>query len=186
MSKFPSNMVGVEKLAHVELFEDEKGEYFLRLEYLGENETEYYRMIFPKVALNLPRQGINAERRYFESDMFLMFGETEHRCFPDEKGNYFYREVVQFKTIDLTLEEIEKKLGHKVRIISEKEKKDMEEVGMKRELTLQERIEQLEKEKEELLRQIKKLQDSGFSREEAMQIFTIAGMYAVVPPFLRR
>ena len=69
----------------------------------------------------------------------------------------------------------------------------MEEMGMKRELTPEERIEQLEKEKEMLQKQIKNhakydeirkigdelalymkaLQDSGFSREEAMQIFTI-------------
>lgn len=91
-------------------------------------------------------------------------------------------------------------------ILKFKEEKDMEEVGMKRELTPEERIEQLEKEKEALQKQIKNqakydelrkngdelalamkaLQDSGFSREEAMQIFTIAGMYAAVPPFLRR
>lgn len=123
MLKFQSDMVAVEKLDHVELFEDERGEYFLRLEYLGEDETEYYRMIFPKVALNLPKQGITMERRCIEGYVFLMFGETEHQCFPDEKGNYFYREIVKFKTIDLTLEEIEKKLGHKVRIISEEDKK---------------------------------------------------------------
>lgn len=87
-----------------------------------------------------------------------------------------------------------------------KEEKDMEEVGMKRELTPQERIEQLEKEKEELRRQIKNqakydemrkagddlalamkaMQDSGFSREEAMQIFTITMMGNMIPPFLRR
>lgn len=82
----------------------------------------------------------------------------------------------------------------------------MEEVGMKRELTPQERIEQLEKEKEELQKQIKNqakydemrkagddlalamkaIQDSGFSREEAMQIFTITMMGNMIPPFLRR
>ena len=78
-------------------------------------------------------------------------------------------------------------------ILKFKEEKDMEEMGMKRELTPEERIEQLEKEKEMLQKQIKNhakyveirkigdelalymkaLQDSGFSREEAMQIFTI-------------
>ena len=78
-------------------------------------------------------------------------------------------------------------------ILKFKEEKDMEKMGMKRELTPEERIEQLEKEKEMLQKQIKNhakydeirkigdelalymkaLQDSGFSREEAMQIFTI-------------
>lgn len=82
----------------------------------------------------------------------------------------------------------------------------MNEAGMKRELTPQERIEQLEKEKEELQKQIKNqakydemrkagddlalamkaIQDSGFSREEAMQIFTITMMGNMIPPFLRR
>lgn len=82
----------------------------------------------------------------------------------------------------------------------------MEEVGMKRELTPEERIEQLEKEKaalelqiknqekydeirkigDELALYMKALQDSGFSREEAMQIFTITMMGNMIPPFLRR
>ena len=82
----------------------------------------------------------------------------------------------------------------------------MEEMGMKRELTPEERIEQIEKEKEMLLKQIKNqkkydemrkagddlalamkaLQDSGFSREEAMQIFRITMMSNMLPPFLRR
>ena len=82
----------------------------------------------------------------------------------------------------------------------------MNEAGMNGELTPEERIEQLEKEKEMLQKQIKNqekydeirkigdelalymkaLQDSGFSRDEAMQIFTITMMGNVIPPFLRR
>lgn len=85
--------------------------------------------------------------------------------------------------------------------------KFMEEMGMKRELTPEEEaFEELEKEKEELKMEIKNrekyesmkeaghdlalamkaLQDSGFNREEAMQIFTIAMMGNMIPPFLRR
>ena len=82
----------------------------------------------------------------------------------------------------------------------------MNEAGMNRELTPEERIEQLEKEKaalelqiknqetydeirkigDELALYMKALQDSGFSREEAMQIFTITMMCNMIPPFLRR
>lgn len=82
----------------------------------------------------------------------------------------------------------------------------MEEMGMNRELTPEERIEQLEKEKASLELQIKNqekydemrkagddlalamkaLQDSGFSRGEAMQIFRITMMGNMLPPFLRR
>ena len=82
----------------------------------------------------------------------------------------------------------------------------MNEAGMNRELTPEERIEQLEKEKaalelqiknqekydeirkigDELALYMKALQDSGFSREEAMQIFKITMMGNMLPPFLRR
>ena len=82
----------------------------------------------------------------------------------------------------------------------------MNEAGMNRELTPEERIEQLEKEKtalelqiknqekydeirkigDELALYMKALQDSGFSRDEAMQIFMITSMNTVNPPFLRR
>lgn len=85
-------------------------------------------------------------------------------------------------------------------------KKKMNEAGMNRELTPEERIEQLEKEKaalelkiknrekydeirkigDELALYMKALQDSGFSRDEAMQIFTITMTGNMNPPFLRR
>ena len=91
-------------------------------------------------------------------------------------------------------------------ILKIKEEEKMNEAGMNRELTPEERIEQLEKEKaalelqiknqekydeirkigDELALYMKALQDSGFSREEAMQIFMITSMNAVIPPFLRR
>ena len=82
----------------------------------------------------------------------------------------------------------------------------MNEAGMNRELTPEERIEQLEKEKAALELQIKNQekydeirkigdelalymkahQDYGISRYEAMQIFMITSMNAVIQPFLRR
>lgn len=90
--------------------------------------------------------------------------------------------------------------------LKNKEEEKMNEAGMNRELTPEERIEQLEKEKvalelqiknqkkydeirkigDELALYMKALQDSGFSREEAMQIFTITMMGNMIPPFLRR
>ena len=90
-------------------------------------------------------------------------------------------------------------------IIKFKEEETMDKAGMNRELTPEERIEQLEKEKAELQLQIKNqekydkirkagddlalavkaLQDSGFSRHEAMQIFMMTSMNAMIPPFLR-
>ena len=91
-------------------------------------------------------------------------------------------------------------------ILKIRRKKKMNEAGMNRELTPEERIEQIDKEKEMLLKQIKNqaeydemrkagedlaltikaIQDSGFSREEAMQIFTITMMCNMIPPRLKR
>ena len=90
--------------------------------------------------------------------------------------------------------------------LKNKEEEKMNEAGMNRELTPEERIEQIEKEKaalelriknrekydeirkigNELALYMKALQDSGFSRDEAMQIFMITSSNAVIPPFLRR
>lgn len=82
----------------------------------------------------------------------------------------------------------------------------MDDVGMNRELTPEERIEQLEKEKAELELQIKNqekyetfkksaddialimkaFRDSGFSRSEAMQLMGLAIMGNMAQPFMRR
>ena len=90
-------------------------------------------------------------------------------------------------------------------IIKFKEEETMDKTGMNGELTPEERIEQLEKEKAELqlliknqakydeIRKagddlalaVKALQDSGFSRNEAMQIFMMTSMNTMILPFLR-
>lgn len=91
-------------------------------------------------------------------------------------------------------------------ILKIKEEETMDKAGMNGELTPEERIEQLEKEKAELLLKIKNqkkydefrkagddlalavkaLQDSGFSRNEAMQIFMMTSMNTMILPFLKR
>lgn len=91
-------------------------------------------------------------------------------------------------------------------ILKFKEEGKMDETGMNRELTPEERIEQLEKEKAALELQIKKqakydefrkagddlalgikaMQDSGFSRDEAMQILMMANMGNIISQPLRR
>lgn len=90
-------------------------------------------------------------------------------------------------------------------VIKFKEEENMNKVGINIELTPEERIEQLEKEKAALKLQIKNqkkydeirkagddlalavkaLQDSGFSRNEAMQIFMMTSMNTMILPFLR-
>ena len=50
----------------------------------------------------------------------------------------------------------------------------------------QEKYDEIRKIGDELALYMKALQDSGFSRDEAMQIFMITSMNAVIPPFIRR
>lgn len=39
---------------------------------------------------------------------------------PDEDGNYFTCELIKYKAREMTLEEIENKLGYKVKIVENK------------------------------------------------------------------
>lgn len=55
----------------------------------------------------------------------------------------------------------------------------------KKQIKKQEKYDKMRKSGYELALAVKALQDSGFSREEAMQIITISSIYAAVPPFLR-
>lgn len=50
----------------------------------------------------------------------------------------------------------------------------------------QAKYDEMRKAGDDLALTIKAIQDSGFSREEAMQIFTITMMGNMIPPFLRR
>ena len=118
-----------QELKKAELWRDEDtGQYFFRLEYLCEDDAEVYRLIFPKVETGIPLMlpyadyncsmfpGINIAKIAFH----LCDGE-DHIAYPDKNGNWFYREIVSVKNHEMTMEEIEKKLGYKIKIISKKE-----------------------------------------------------------------
>lgn len=52
---------------------------------------------------------------------FHLCDGEEHIAYPDKNGNRLYWETVSVKTHEMTMEEIEKKLGYKIKIISKKE-----------------------------------------------------------------
>lgn len=116
-----------EKLEKVELWRDKASdEYFFRLEYLCENESEVFRMIFPKVESGIPinRVSFNEVHSMFpgRDARTLSFNTSDNRhiVLPDEKGNYMYLETITEKIHEMTIEQIEKKLGYKVKIVSKK------------------------------------------------------------------
>lgn len=127
MARIPIDSQELEK---VELWRDDKtGEYFFRLEYLCEDESEVFKIIFPKVETGIPLRhvypnithgmfpGITVCRLPFNCS----HDEEGHLALGDEKGNFMYRETITKKTHEMTMEEIEKKLGYKVKIVSKKE-----------------------------------------------------------------
>ena len=118
-----------QELKKAELWRDEDtGQYFFRLEYLCEDDAEIYRLIFPKVETGIPLMQPHLAYDYFMLSgeditkiAFNLCDEEGHIAYPDKNGNWFYREIVSVKTHEMTMEEIEKELGYKIKIISKKE-----------------------------------------------------------------
>ena len=87
--------------------------------------------------------------------------------------NHWYNDCFEIVTGGL-------KLAERIRQL-EKEK-----AALELQIKNQEKYDEIRKIGDELALYMKALQDSGFSRDEAMQIFMITSMNAVIPPFLRR
>ena len=87
--------------------------------------------------------------------------------------NHWYNDCFEIVTGGL-------KLAERIRQL-EKEK-----AALDLQIKNQEKYDEIRKIGDELALYMKALQDSGFSRDEAMQIFMITSMNAVNPPFLRR
>lgn len=94
-------------------------------------------------------------------------------------GSYDLKIVADW--YDTCFEFVTEKLKPEERIRQlEKEKADLE-----LQIKNQEKYDKIRKTGDDLALYMKALQDSGFSRDEAMQIFMIASMNIMIPPFLR-
>lgn len=86
------------------------------------NDIGHYELTIPKIDL-----GINSNSRpWFETEISYLRDHTKICNFirgnihlqPDEKGvKYYIKELERFEK-EMTIEEIEKKLGHKVKIVN--------------------------------------------------------------------
>ena len=63
---------------------------------------------------------------------------------------------------------------------------EKEKAALELQIKNQEKYDEIRKIGDELALYMKALQDSGFSRDEAMQIFMMGSMNTTIPPFLRR
>ena len=105
------------KLTKAKLNNDEYG-YSLALTYEVETLAEVQKVHFPRVQLSIEPMEFVIEHSHggFAPRVDFGFGMTS--LFPGDDGHYFTTEIVKTKTKEMTLEEIEKKLGHKVKIVN--------------------------------------------------------------------
>lgn len=110
----------------------EEGQVYLKLDVTYEDDTTIRKVKLPKIEIPIGDIRINRICDRWRYDGYFQFPTIDihtvnfgigdlklHR----EKDGLFYCEEVQKKTQEMTLSEIEKKLGHPVKIISEKESK---------------------------------------------------------------
>lgn len=108
------------KITSVKLNEDQHY-YSLDIKYEMETSSEIREFHLPKVRLPLKNDyfwvGTNYTGRYLlDCEVDVGFGTTKLN--PDDKDKFYYERVIKTKTKEMTLEEIEKKLGHKVKIVN--------------------------------------------------------------------
>lgn len=111
------------KLKDLQLYKEEDG-YYLAAIYHHENDKGIYEVTIPKIHLFImkePIMKIPLQRygRYEEAPTIdLGFGDCD--ICKDKNDHLFTEKLIEEKVHDLTLSEIEKKLGYKVRVVSEK------------------------------------------------------------------
>lgn len=125
MSKIDKNNIYL--LEDVQLYKDDNlnNTYFFKLVYTFENDSGVYRLVLPKVYIGIPYRYLdivteNVHNMKIRSRIRFMNDDSYHALLPDEHGKVLYTELISEKVHEMTLEEIEKKLGYKVKLVSEK------------------------------------------------------------------
>lgn len=114
------NNMTTEKLTDLKLGKDKDG-YFLTAKYLREDDHTVTEVTIPKLLLpirNYPN--VECEHGYFGLVYRIDIGFGELVACKDDKLGHFSEKVVKEKVTEMTLAEVEKKLGYKVKIVSEK------------------------------------------------------------------
>ena len=134
-------MISNEHLTSSEVY-FEKGIPYIKLEYEYENDDGTHRILFPKVefpfsCLMVPTIGTIDDQSYVSSRSAMDFRPCTLNIFKGnakivkddgaavKKDNVVFLDVITKKKIhEMTLEEIEKKLGYSVKIVTKENKND--------------------------------------------------------------
>lgn len=93
----------------------ENGRFYTKLIYICENDEGKYRLTFPKV--EFPFQNRNISITGVNSASYLDLPTDKCRICSNSGEQFTIEQIEQYPK-EMTLEEIEKKLGHKVKIVS--------------------------------------------------------------------
>ena len=119
-------MIKDSKLTKLELY-SENDEYYLRAEYEVIYTHRKTKLTIPKIKLPLfnnpliPTGVINLDSMYTKPTREVNIGFGELEMCNDQKDYFMYEEVLEEYAQKMTVDEIEKKLGYKVEIVSKKE-----------------------------------------------------------------
>ena len=132
-----------ERLIGIRPYQTSTGDWHLELTYAYEDKKGEHRVIFPDVMCPFPMQAIpfpdttpHAVGIYLRSCGFCGFSIPGLEHIPLNMGScqlaqergitepaYAFDIIINYFTRNMTIEEIEKKLGYKVKIVSKEEKK---------------------------------------------------------------
>lgn len=106
------------KLTDVTLFE-EGGQYYFSAAYEVESKSEKFLLEIPRIRIPIVTNSVQIYREFTTSDVWVNMGFGGiFRAEEDEDG-YFLRETtIEEEVHELTLDDIEKKLGYKVKIVN--------------------------------------------------------------------
>lgn len=97
--------------------------YYLHAKYTVEDEHSIREIDIPKIHLRVDPHYVTI--KYEDDRAFADIGFGYVPLIPTGRDcHYFTETILEEKTKEMTLEEIEKKLGHKVKIISKPESRD--------------------------------------------------------------
>lgn len=127
---------GKSTLNYARLYEED-GLYFLKLKYLVENDDEILELEIPKAQIHLDSIPIvtcydnncpSYGSLYLDRIYDLTLGTNSFTLYPGETSQsnhcYYTEKRTPKKPKKMTIEEIERKLGYKIAIVSEEEKKN--------------------------------------------------------------
>lgn len=114
------------ELKDIQLFE-ENGQYYLKLKYIIENDHRVEELEIPKVCLRFnknfyPNLNYRRDAYKYQEECDLCTGFGSMKVLPgetSEANHVFYTvKLIEEKPVEMSVSEIEKKLGYKIKIVN--------------------------------------------------------------------